>query len=142
MKHLSSPLLSTLTRLRDRLVPEALGLGWMPIFLLGYLVFLFVPVLVPSNADWGEGVRWYLWPTLASIAVFLPMYFLAYRGSALARVLCTLGIDQTFSQCRSYRLRNLHIFSLLPPCSGQTPASPSPAGISHSFSKSLLCALA
>ena len=92
MKHLSSPLLSTLTRLRDRLVPEALGLGWMPIFLLGYLVFLFVPVLVPSNADWGEGVRWYLWPTLASIAVFLPMYFLAYRGSALARVLCTLGI--------------------------------------------------
>ena len=92
MKQRSSPLLSTLTRLRDRLVPEALGLGWMPIFLLGYLVFLFVPVLVPSNADWGEGVRWYLWPTLASIAVFLPMYFLAYRGSALARVLCTLGI--------------------------------------------------
>jgi two-component system sensor histidine kinase DesK len=81
-----------LTRLRDRLVPEALGLGWMPIFLLGYLVFLFVPVLVPSNADWGEGVRWFLWPTLASIAVFLPMYFLAYRGSALARVLCALGI--------------------------------------------------
>jgi len=92
MKPSSSSLLSTLTRLRDRLVPEALGLGWMPIFLLGYLVFLFVPVLVPSNADWGEGVRWYLWPTLLSIAVFLPMYFLAYRGSALARVLCTLGI--------------------------------------------------
>ena len=92
MKPSSSSLLSTLTRLRDRLVPEALGLGWMPIFLLGYLVFLFVPVLVPSNADWGEGVRWCLWPTLLSIAVFLPMYFLAYRGSALARVLCTLGI--------------------------------------------------
>jgi len=88
----ASPALRALTRLRDRLVPEALGLGWMPILLLGYLVFLFVPMLVPSNASWGEGVRWYLWPTLASVAVFLPMYFLAYRGSAMARVLCTLGI--------------------------------------------------
>ena len=88
----SSSLMRVLTRLRDRLVPEALGLGWMPLLLLGYLLFLFVPVLVPSNADWGEGVRWYLWPTLVSIAVFLPMYFLAYRGSAMTRVLCTLGI--------------------------------------------------
>ncbi|WP_225583320.1 sensor histidine kinase [Pseudoxanthomonas sp. PXM02] len=88
----TSPWLRTLTRLRDRLVPEALGLGWMPIFLLGYLVFLFVPVLVPSNANWGQSVRWYLWPTLLSVAVFLPMYFLAYRGSAMTRVLCTLGI--------------------------------------------------
>ena len=88
----ASPLMRSLTQLRDRLVPEALGLGWMPILLLGYLVFLFVPVLVPSNADWGEGVRWYLWPTLLSIAVFLPMYFVAYRGSAMARVLCTIGI--------------------------------------------------
>ena len=92
MKHPLPSLLAWLTRQRDRLVPEALGLGWMPIFLLGYLVFLFVPVLVPSNADWGEGVRWYLWPTLLSIAVFLPMYFVAYRGSAMARVLCTIGI--------------------------------------------------
>ncbi len=92
MKLPSSSLMRALTRLRDRLVPEALGLGWMPIMLLGYLVFLFVPVLVPSNADWGEGVRWYLWPTLASIAVFLPMYFLAYRASAMTRVLCALGI--------------------------------------------------
>ena len=88
----ASPLMRSLTRLRDRLVPEALGLGWMPIFLLGYLVFLFVPVLVPSDADWGEGVRWFLWPTLVSIAVFVPMYFLAYRGSAITRVLCALGI--------------------------------------------------
>lgn len=88
----ASPPLRALIRLRDRLVPEALGLGWMPILLLGYLVFLFVPLLVPSNAGWGQGVRWYLWPTLASIAVFLPMYFLAYRGSAMTRVLCTFGI--------------------------------------------------
>lgn len=88
----ASPLMRSLTQLRDRLVPEALGLGWMPILLLGYLVFLFVPVLVPSNADWGQNVRWYLWPTLLSIAVFLPMYFVAYRGSAMARVLCTIGI--------------------------------------------------
>lgn len=88
----TSPLMRTVTRVRDRLVPEALGLGWMPIFLLGYLVFLFVPLLVPSNANWGQSVRWYLWPTLLSVAVFLPMYFLAYRGSAMTRVLCTLGI--------------------------------------------------
>ena len=92
MKQLSSPLLSTLTRLRDRLVPEALGLGWMPIFLLGYLVFLFMPVLVPSGGDWGGNLQWRLWPTLASIATFLPMYFLAYRGSAMTRMLCTFGI--------------------------------------------------
>ena len=92
MNLLASPWLRTATRLRDRLVPEALGLGWMPIFLLGYLVFLFVPLLVPSNANWGQSLRWYLWPTLLSIAVFLPMYFLAYRGSAMTRVLCTAGI--------------------------------------------------
>ena len=88
----SSPLLRRLTRLRDALVPEALGLGWMPLFLLGYLVFLFMPVLVPSGSDWGSNLQWRLWPTLASIAAFLPMYFLAYRGSAMTRVLCTLGI--------------------------------------------------
>ena len=88
----SSPLLRTLTRLRDALVPEALGLGWMPVLLLGYLLFLFMPVLVPSGGEWGEGLQWRLWPTLLSIAVFLPMYFLAYRGSAMTRVLCTLGI--------------------------------------------------
>ena len=83
---------SRLTRLRDALVPEALGLGWMPVLLLGYLLFLFMPVLVPSGGDWGGRLQWRLWPTLASIVVFLPMYFLAYRGSAMTRVLCTLGI--------------------------------------------------
>ena len=88
----SSPWLRALTRLRDALVPEALGLGWMPVLLLGYLLFLFAPLLVPSNGGWGDSVQWHLWPTLASIAVFLPMYFLAYRGSAMTRVLCTAGI--------------------------------------------------
>ena len=88
----SSPLLRTATRLRDALVPEALGLGWMPVLLLGYLLFLFMPVLVPSGGDWGGRLQWRLWPTLASIVVFLPMYFLAYRGSAMTRVLCTFGI--------------------------------------------------
>lgn len=91
--NLSSPRwLRTLTRLRDALVPEALGLGWMPVLLLGYLLFLFMPVLVPSDSNWGDHLPWRLWPTLLSIAVFLPMYFLAYRGSAMTRVLCTLGI--------------------------------------------------
>ncbi|WP_083537734.1 sensor histidine kinase [Pseudoxanthomonas mexicana] len=88
----SSPLLRGPTRLRDALVPEALGLGWMPILLLGYLLFLFAPLLLPSNGGWGDSVQWRLWPTLASIVVFLPMYFLAYRGSAMTRVLCTFGI--------------------------------------------------
>lgn len=92
MPYPSSSLIASLTRLRDRLVPEALGLGWMPIFLLGYLVFLFMPVLVPSGSDWGSNLQWRLWPTLASIAAFLPMYFLAYRGSAMTRMLCTVGI--------------------------------------------------
>lgn len=91
--NLSSPRwLRTLTRLRDALVPEALGLGWMPVLLLGYLLFLFMPVLVPSDSNWGDSLPWRLWPTLLSIAVFLPMYFLAYRGSAMTRVLCTSGI--------------------------------------------------
>lgn len=88
----SSPLLRVPTRLRDALVPEALGLGWMPMLLLGYLAFLFAPLLVPSSGGWGERVQWHLWPTLASIVVFLPMYFLAYRGGATTRVLCTAGI--------------------------------------------------
>jgi two-component system sensor histidine kinase DesK len=92
MNLLASPLLRSLTRMRDALVPEALGLGWMPILLLGYLLFLFAPLLLPSNGGWGDSVQWHLWPTLASIAVFLPMYFLAYRGSAMTRVLCTFGI--------------------------------------------------
>lgn len=91
--NLSSPRwLRTLTRLRDALVPEALGLGWMPVLLLGYLLFLFMPVLVPSDSNWGDSLPWRLWPTLLSIVVFLPMYFLAYRGSAMTRVLCTSGI--------------------------------------------------
>ena len=63
----SSPLLRRLIRLRDALVPEALGLGWMPLFLLGYLVFLFMPVLVPSGSDWGSNLQWRLWPTLTAI---------------------------------------------------------------------------
>lgn len=80
-----------LVRLRNRLVPEALGLGWMPIALLGYLLFLFLPVLVPADTRWSR-MPWELGPTLASIVVFLPLYFLAYRGSTLVLAACTVVI--------------------------------------------------
>lgn len=86
---------SLLLRWRGRLVPEAHGLGWMPFYTLGYLVFLFLPMVL----SWfGESEAWrgplprILGPTLLSIAVFLPFYFAAYRTSGIRSLLCTLAI--------------------------------------------------
>ncbi|HEY0503946.1 MAG TPA: sensor histidine kinase [Lysobacter sp.] len=83
-----------LLRWRGRLIPEALGLGWTPFFLLGYLAFLFLPSLLAwlGESDRAFGGRPVLWPTLASIALFLPLYFAAYRQVGAGKVACMLAI--------------------------------------------------
>jgi two-component system sensor histidine kinase DesK len=55
-----------LNRLRIEKYGEA---GWQPYIWLCYLGFLFIPLAWP-----GDDHRW-VWPTLLSIAVFLPFYF-------------------------------------------------------------------
>jgi two-component system, NarL family, sensor histidine kinase DesK len=62
-------------RLRGRLYPDADELGDMPMILLVYVVFLFMPWLVNAPAS--------LPMTLLSIALFLPLYFLQWRGQHL-----------------------------------------------------------
>ncbi len=86
---------SLLLRWRARLIPESYGLGWMPFFMLGYLLFLFMPIVL----SWlGESTVWrgplprILGPTLLSIVLFLPIYFAAYRMTGIPALLCTLGI--------------------------------------------------
>lgn len=86
---------STLLRWRARLVPEELQLGWVPFYLLGYLVFLLLPFAFGnSDGDFGgSGMPAInLWVTLASIPVFLPLYFGSYRTTGLAAIACMLGI--------------------------------------------------
>lgn len=58
---------------RARLVPEEIGVEWMPFWTLAYLGFLSMPLLLPqtARADWG-------WPTLVAVLVFLPLYFRGY----------------------------------------------------------------
>ncbi|MGB0135055.1 sensor histidine kinase [Dokdonella sp.] len=92
---MSKPLMARLLRLRARLVPEELQLGWMPIFTLGYLVFLFMPMLFNfSGTSKTSGVpSMLLWPTLLSIAIFLPVYFKSYRCNGLrGEILCAIGM--------------------------------------------------
>ena len=55
----------------------------MPIALLGYLLFLFVPMLGRLFPDVETfTVPFHLGATLASIAVFLPLYFHVFRRGA------------------------------------------------------------
>ncbi len=60
-------------RLRSWLLPGHEDLGWIPFLWLFYLSFLFLP-FITFGARW----RW-LAPTLASIPVFLVLYFRLYR---------------------------------------------------------------
>jgi two-component system sensor histidine kinase DesK len=83
-------------RWRAWLVPEELGLGWMPIFTLGYLAFLFMPPMLSwlgdGRVDWVGPTQMVLKPTVASIVVFLPLYFAAYRLGDTGTRLCMLAI--------------------------------------------------
>lgn len=93
---MSSALMPLLLRWRNRLVPDSLGLGWMPVFTLGYLLFLFVPFVVGWLADarggWVGEPAEVLGPTLLSIVVFLPLYFASFRFEGAARPVCMLAI--------------------------------------------------
>ncbi len=83
----------TLRHWRGRLIPDAYGQGWMPFYLLGYLVFLFLPLLFDYAGNVGRrGADAVLWPTLASLVVFVPLYFAAYRSRGRRQLACTLAI--------------------------------------------------
>jgi two-component system sensor histidine kinase DesK len=88
--------MSTLLRWRDRFFPESLGLGWTPVFGLGYLVFLFMPPLLvwlgDTDSGWVASLDRLLPPTLLSVALFLPLYVAAYRTTGKRMILCMLGI--------------------------------------------------
>jgi two-component system, NarL family, sensor histidine kinase DesK len=79
---------------RGLLVPEELQLGWMPFFFLGYLAFLFLPFLFPNvSGQQRDGVPLgSLGPTLVSVAIFLPLYFLGYRSCGSRALLYMLAI--------------------------------------------------
>jgi two-component system, NarL family, sensor histidine kinase DesK len=86
---------SLLLHWRARLVPESRELGWMPLYSLGYLMFLFMPLVLSwfgESFGWRGSLSHMLAPTLLSIAVFLPVYFAAYRTKERASLLCTLTI--------------------------------------------------
>lgn len=92
---MSRAVMSKLLRLRARLIPEEHQLGWMPIFTLGYLVFLFVPMLLSvTGTIKSAGIpAAQVLPTLLSIAIFLPLYFKAYQCRGLhGEILCVLGM--------------------------------------------------
>lgn len=107
---MSRTVMSKLLRLRARLIPEELQLGWMPIFTLGYLAFLFVPMMFAYPGDLkssGIPPTTNIWPTLLSIAVFLPLYFGSYRCRGLqGEILCMLGMAAL-----GYGLLPLNIYS-------------------------------
>ena len=86
---------NSLLQLRARLIPEERGLGWTPFYLLGYLVFLFLPLVLgwlgETHQTFGD-LALPLWPTLASIPLFLPLYFAGFRYTGTKVVACMLAI--------------------------------------------------
>lgn len=89
-------IMTVLLRWRARCFPEAPELGWMPVFNLGYLAFLFVPPVLlwleGGESAFGTTTARVLPPTLLSIVVFLPLYLAGYRSSGARAVLCMLAI--------------------------------------------------
>ncbi len=91
---MSNTFYPNLLRLRARLVPEELQLGWMPFLLLGYLVFLFLPSFFGTQGGRSDlGIPYgQLTPTLISVVIFLPIYFLVYRSKGFRTIACMLAI--------------------------------------------------
>ncbi len=90
-----SSTLKSLLRWRGRLIPDESELGWMPFYMLGYLLFLFMPMVLSwfgEASQWRGPVSRIVGPTLLSIAVFLPVYFAAYRVTGVKALVCTLLI--------------------------------------------------
>ncbi len=95
-----------LLRLRRWLLPDVEALGWMPLAILAYLGFLFVPFVLGTGAapagGWGgpgDGASSWrytgegrLVATLASVLVFLPVYFAAYRARGAWALVAVLGV--------------------------------------------------
>lgn len=83
-----------LLRWRAKLVPDELQQGWVPFYNLGYLIFLFLPLFFRSAGR--ENAFGYLpgmvLPTLLTVAVFLYLYFRAYRGSTRVVFTSMLGV--------------------------------------------------
>lgn len=81
---------------RARLIPEELQLGWVPFYNLGFLLFLFMPALFDYRGKtemyWVGMPAGILWPTLATVAVFLPLYFMAHRSGGRSPIACMLAI--------------------------------------------------
>ncbi len=85
--------MDTLRHWRDRLIPAAYGQGWMPFYMLGYLVFLFMPLLFDYTGNpRARGIAALLLPTLATLVAFLPLYFATYRTRGRRQLACTLAI--------------------------------------------------
>lgn len=83
-----------LLRLRQRLLPDRAELGWTPFYNLGYLLFLFVPLMLGWVGDEGG---MYFGPyrvdlTLLSLLMFLPLYFIGYRNRPALRFICVVGL--------------------------------------------------
>ena len=67
----------------------------MPFYNLGYLVFPFLPIVLSLFGDpgkWPGPVPDMLGPTLLAMAVFLPVYFAAYRTTGFRSLLCMLAM--------------------------------------------------
>src|SRR5690606_36463564 len=81
---------------RGRLIPEELQLGWAPFYNLGFLLFLFMPALFDYQGKtemyWIGMPAGILWPTLATVAVFLPLYFRAHWSGGRSLIAYTLAI--------------------------------------------------
>ena len=73
-------------RWRLRLIPDSHGLGWMPVYCLLYLAFLFLPALL----GWLDAGQLLL--TAATVPPFLWFYFRAYSRSGWAILPSVLGI--------------------------------------------------
>lgn len=67
---------------RARLVPDDLGLGWMPFWTLGYLCFLWMPLIVPAFARPGWIPR-----TVLAMLAFVPLHFRSYWANGRELVL-------------------------------------------------------
>ncbi len=66
--------------LRARLLPPVLTPGAMPFFSLSYLALLLFPLVLGPKAHFS------LWPTVASIVLFLPVYFHFYWARGWRKV--------------------------------------------------------
>ncbi|WP_223807327.1 sensor histidine kinase [Montanilutibacter psychrotolerans] len=84
-------------RVHHWLLPQERQLGWAPVFMLGYLAFLFLPFVLDGGGDhgmngWNQVVNGRLWLTLLSLVGFLPAYFAAYRATGPRLVAYMLAI--------------------------------------------------